>query len=266
MYRAGQTRTFPDMSRLVRRAEMGARPDRHGHTPLGVSGCPVRSRPGQRRTMQHYKTIPNDMAINQVALPPSAPGVWRKRLPWREHFRDLQVSRQEVDRPVLRPLAPQDDKKGEVNPRLHPLGLRPPSSAQDRFGQTGFICCVGRFNSGKVTTKVAYEIGALEVGRQLLKRSRLFARWASARLGDEFFSPCAELLTCCRHVSSFISCPAALHHNPTSGTGPFLMVRSAGDAEPRRFPLQKKFHTGNPIPEFTGVPAVPEITGVTERP
>jgi len=37
----------------------------------------------------------------------------------------------------------------------------------------------------------------------------------------------------------------------------------AGARKPQHFPLQKKFHTGNPIPEFTGVPG---ITAVTERP
>lgn len=54
MCRDGQTWTLPDMSRLVRRAKVGARTDRHGHTPLGVSGCPIRPCPGRWRDGKYY--------------------------------------------------------------------------------------------------------------------------------------------------------------------------------------------------------------------
>ena len=55
MCRARQTRTLPDMSSLVCRAKVGARPDRHGHTPLGVSGCPVCPSPRHCRVGGDYQ-------------------------------------------------------------------------------------------------------------------------------------------------------------------------------------------------------------------
>lgn len=55
MCRTRQTWTLPDMSRLVRWAKAGAKPDRHGHTPLGVSGCPVRPCPGQWRVGEDHQ-------------------------------------------------------------------------------------------------------------------------------------------------------------------------------------------------------------------
>jgi hypothetical protein len=38
----GQSRTSPDKSAFVPTDEAAARPDRHGHMPLGMSECPNR--------------------------------------------------------------------------------------------------------------------------------------------------------------------------------------------------------------------------------
>lgn len=51
LWDTGQTRTLPDKSSFVRDDESLVFPDRHGHTPKGVSSCPNRRGAVQSSTL-----------------------------------------------------------------------------------------------------------------------------------------------------------------------------------------------------------------------